>query len=147
VEDTRFLHCNIKTLNLIPNVLAGEKAKRAGAYEAVFHRGDRVSECAHSNVHILKDGVLRTAPADNLILAGIARAHLIAQCGKTGVKVDESAFTVDEMFNADEALVSSSGTFCLSASHIDGKPVGGKAPALLKKIQDALLEEFREGTR
>lgn len=57
VEDTRFFHCNIKTLNLIPNVMASQKAKEEGCQEAVFHRGDRVTECAHSNCHILKGGV------------------------------------------------------------------------------------------
>ena len=75
-EDTRFFHCDIKTLNLIPSVMASEKAKRAGAKECIFVRpGGRVTECAHSNVHILKDGVFRTAPTDHLILPGIARAH------------------------------------------------------------------------
>jgi D-alanine transaminase len=142
VEDTRFLHCNIKTLNLIPNVLAAEKAKRAGAAEAVFHRGDRVTECAHSNVHIIKDGVFQTPPADNLILGGITRAHLLVMCRKLGIPAKEEPFTVAQMVNADEVLVASCTSFCLSASHIDGKPVGGKAPVLLKKLQDGMLAEF-----
>ena len=84
VEDTRFYHCNIKTLNLIPSVMASQRAKEKGCQEAVFHRGDRVTECAHSNCHILKDGRLITAPLDNLILPGIARAHLINICEKSG---------------------------------------------------------------
>jgi D-alanine transaminase len=143
IEDTRFFHCNIKTLNLLPNVMASEKAKQAGCHEAVFHRGERVTECAHSNVHILKNGSLRTAPADNLILAGITRSHIISHCGDLGIPVEERAFTVGELFDADEVLISSSGTFCMSACHIDGKPVGGRAPDLLRKIQDSLMEEFR----
>jgi D-alanine transaminase len=147
VEDTRFLHCNIKTLNLLPNVMASEKAKQAGAYEAVFHRGDRVTECAHSNVHILKDGVFRTAPTDNLILPGIARAHLIAQCGRSGIPVEEKAFTVADMRDADEVIVSSSSSFCIPVSHIDGKPSGGRGEAILKKLRDALIEEFQEATK
>ncbi|MDR2102767.1 MAG: aminotransferase class IV [Treponema sp.] len=146
-EDTRYLHCNIKTLNLIPNVLAAEKAKQAGAYEAVFHRSERVTECSHSNVHILKDGVFYTAPADHLILPGIARAHLIAQCGKLGIPVSETPFAVAQMLAADEILLSSSGSFCLSVDRIDGKAVGGKAPELVRKLQDALLTEFHEATR
>jgi D-alanine transaminase len=145
-EDTRFLHCNIKTLNLLPNVMASEKAKRAGAWEAVFHRGEQVTECSHSNVHILKDGVLRTAPADNLILAGITRAHLLNVCKKLGVPVEERAFTVKEMMAADEVLATSSTSFALIADQIDGVPVGGKAAELAKRIQDELLAEFREAT-
>ena len=57
MEDTRFLHCNIKTLNLLPNVMAAEKAESMGCGECVFHRGDVVTECAHSNVSIIKDSV------------------------------------------------------------------------------------------
>ncbi|MDR2094569.1 MAG: aminotransferase class IV [Treponema sp.] len=146
VEDERYFFCNIKTLNLLPNVLAGEKAKRAGAYEAVFHRRGRVTECAHSNVHILKNGVFQTAPLDNLILPGIARAHLIAHCGKLGVPVAEKAFTLTEMLEADEVMVSSSSTFCASADCIDGTGVGGKAPELLAGLQASLIAEFQEAT-
>jgi D-alanine transaminase len=145
LEDTRFLHCNIKTLNLLPNVLAAEKARRAGAAEAVFHRGGRVTECAHSNVHILKDGVFQTPPADNLILGGITRLHLLAMCKKLGIPAKEEPFTLEELFNADEIVVSACTRSCLPASHIDGKPVGGKAPGLLKKLQDGMLAEFYEG--
>jgi D-alanine transaminase len=144
VEDTRFLHCNIKTLNLIPNVMAAEKAKRAGAAEAVFHRGERVTECAHSNVHVIKDGVFQTPPADNLILGGITRVHLLNMCKKLDIPAKEAPFTVREMINADEILIGSCTSFCLSASHIDGTPVGGKAPALLKKLQYGMLAEFYE---
>ncbi len=145
-EDTRFLHCNIKTLNLIPSVMASQLAKEAGCFETVLHRGERVTECAHSNVHIIKDGVFKTAPTDNLILPGIARAHLIRACKKHGIPVDETPFTVEEMMNADEVLVSSSSTFCLCAEEIDGKKIGGKAPEIVKTLQDEVLNEFWEAT-
>jgi D-alanine transaminase len=144
LEDTRFLHCNIKTLNLIPNVLAAEKARRAGAAEAVFHRGGRVTECAHSNVHIIKDGVFQTPPADNLILGGITRIHLLAMCDKLGIPTREEPFTLEELFDADEIMVAACTSFCLPASHLDGKPVGGKAPDLLRKLQNGMLAEFYE---
>lgn len=146
-EDTRFLHCNIKSLNLIPSVIAAHEAESRGCYEAVLHRGDRVTECAHSNVHILKDGTLKTAPADNLILAGTARKHLIDACAKLGVPVSETPFTVSELMDADEVIVSSTTAFCLSASEIDGVPVGGKAPKLLKKLQDLLMAGYLEATK
>ena len=147
VEDTRFLHCNIKTLNLIPSCVATEKAKKAGCQEAVFYRaGGRVTECAHSNVHIIKDGKLVTAPTDNLILPGIARAHLIRMCKKLGVPVSETPYTLKELFEAEEVLVTSSSNLCLHACEIDGKPVGGKNPELLEKIRAALLGEFYEKT-
>lgn len=146
-EDTRFLHCNIKTLNLIPSVMATQDAIEAGCDETVLHRGDRVTECAHSNVHILKNGTFITAPTDHLILPGIARAHLIKACKKLGIAVDETPFTLKEMMDADEVIVSSSGSLCLAAESIDGKPVGGKAPQLLKKLQDEVLREFNDETK
>ena len=146
MEDTRFLHCNIKTLNLIPSVIASEKAKQAGCDETVFHRGDRVTECAHSNVHIIKDGVFITAPTDNLILPGIARAHLIKACRKLGIPVSETPFTVAELMDADEIIISSAGSLCLAADEIDGKKAGGRAPELLRRLQDEVLREFMEET-
>lgn len=147
LEDTRFLHCNIKTLNLLPSVIAAQKTEEAGCQEAVFHRGDRVTECAHSNVSIIKDGVFRTAPTDNLILPGIARAHIIKKCKLFNIPVDETAFTLKDLMEADEVIVTSSGQFCMAVCEIDGQPVGGKASELVKKLQDALLNEFLEETK
>lgn len=146
VEDTRFLHCNIKTLNLIPNVMAAQKAELAGCDEVVFHRGERVTECAHSNVHILKDGTLYTAPTDQYILPGIARAHLISMCKLAGIPVSETPYNVEEMMAADEILVTSSSHFCYAADEIDGKEVGGKDSNRLHQLQELLFDEFYTAT-
>lgn len=146
-EDTRFFHCDVKTLNLIPSVIASEHAKRRGCQEAVFYRpGGRVTECAHSNVHILKDGALCTAPADELILPGIARAHLIRMCRTLGIPVHETPYYLSDLMGADEVLVTSSSNLCRFADRIDGVPVGGKAPELLEKIRSALMREFEDAT-
>lgn len=147
MEDTRFLHCNIKTLNLIPAVIASQRAKEAGCFEAVFHREGRVTECAHSNVHIIKDGTLITAPTDNFILPGIARKHIIKTCKKIGVPVLEKPFNLEQLFAADEILVSSAGALCLIANEIDGKKVGGKATELVEKMQEILLQDFLDQTK
>ncbi len=141
-EDRRFLMCNIKTIDLLPTVLASQRAEEQGAEECIFHRNGRVTECSHSNVHILKDGKLKTAPTDCYILPGIARAHLIKACKKLCIPVDETPFTLDELRNADEIMISSSSKFCLSADNLDGQKVGGKAPELLKAIQDEVFDEF-----
>ncbi|WP_186422263.1 aminotransferase class IV [Lacrimispora celerecrescens] len=146
MEDTRFFYCNIKTLNLLPSVLASQEALKAGAMEAVLHRGDMVTECAHSNVSILKNGTFLSHPNDNLILRGIAKTHMIQACYRLGIQVLERAFTMEELMDADEVIVTSSSNFCLHADVIDGKPVGGKDPVTLKKIQDAVLEEYLEYT-
>jgi len=146
MEDTRFLYCNIKTLNLLPSVLASQEALKAGAMETVLHRGDMVTECAHSNVSILKNGTFLSHPNDNLILRGIAKTHMIQACYRLGIQVLERAFTIEELMDADEVIVTSSSNFCLHADVIDGKSVGGKDPVTLKKIQDAVLEEYLEYT-
>ena len=146
-EDTRFLHCNIKTLNLIPSVMAAQKAEEAGCAEAVFYRpGNIVTEGAHSNIHILKDGTLYTHPTDNLILPGIARAHLLGACRALGIPCREEAFTLDQLFDADEVLVTSSSNLCRHADMIDGRPAGAKDPALYERIRSWLLDEFRTAT-
>lgn len=146
-EDIRFLHCDIKTLNLIPSVMAAEKAKQAGCYECVLYRtGGRVTECSHSNVHIIRDGVFRTAPTDNLILAGIARAHLIAACKRLGIPVDETPFTVDELMAADEIITSSSTAPCSRACQVNGQAAGMKREDLFKALHKAVFDEYYSDT-
>lgn len=146
LEDTRFFHCNIKTLNLLPSVIASQEAEKQGADEAVLHRGETVTECAHSNVSILKNGVFISHPNDHLILRGIAKTHMIAACYRLGIQVLERSFTLDELMDADEILVTSSSNFCRHAGQVDGKPAGGKDPETLKRIQDAVIEEYLEYT-
>ena len=137
MEDTRFLHCNIKTINLLPAVIANQRAEEAGCDETIFHRGERVTECSHSNVHIIKDGVLKTAPCDNLILPGIVRMHILELCRELGIKVIEEPFTVEEMFAADEIFFSSSSALTSRVCEIDGKPVGMKDEKTFAAIRDA----------
>jgi D-alanine transaminase len=146
LEDNRFFICHVKTLNLIPSVMANEHARIAGCDEAILHRDGRVTECAHSNIHIIKDGVFRTAPADNLILPGITRAHLFKVCAGLGIPVDETPFHLKDLFTADELIISSAGTLCTPVSHIDGKPVGGKDSSTLNKLRSAMIADFEAAT-
>ena len=147
VEDKRFFYNNIKTINLIPAVLYSTQANREGFDECVLHRGERVTECAHSNISILKDGCFITAPTDEYILPGIARKHLIEACHRLNVPVKEIVYTMDELMNADEVIVSSSTNLCLRTKTVDGKEVGFKDPALFKKLSDAVYSEFEEYTK
>ncbi|MDR2605977.1 MAG: aminotransferase class IV [Oscillospiraceae bacterium] len=146
LPDLRFQLCHIKTLNLIPSVLASQRVRESSADETVFHRDGVVTECAHSNVHILKDGVFRTHPLDCHILPGVTRKHLIQFCGELGIPVEERAFTLDEMLSADEVIVTSCGTLCNPVEEIDGVPVGGKGGAALANLQAAYEQRFLEGT-
>src|SRR5690625_4579238 len=93
-EDIRWLRCDIKTLNLLPNVLAKQKAVENNAIEAILHSGETVTEASASNVFIVKDGELFTHPANNYILSGITRKKIIQLCETLGIKVNEETFTV-----------------------------------------------------
>lgn len=145
-EDTRFYHCNIKTLNLLPSVRTAQRAKLGGFAETVFHRGEIVTECAHSNVSVLKDGVFYSHPNDEFILRGIAKTHMIQACYRLGITVIEKPFTFDFLKEADEIIVTSSSNFCLHADTLNGEPLGGKDPATLKAIQEEVLKEFYDYT-
>jgi D-alanine transaminase len=145
--ETRYSYCNIKTINLIPNVLASQKAKEAGCEEAVFHKDGLVSECSHSNIHILKDGVLKTAPLSPAILPGITRMHLLALAQENSIPVNETPFTLEELMDADEVLVTSSTALMRVADSVDGTPVGGKDSETLMTLWNAYLNMYRECTK
>lgn len=119
--DLRYKYCNIKTLNLLPAVIASEYAERKGAEEAVLCRGDTVTECAHSNISIIKNGILYTHPNCNLILPGIAREALLNECRRLDIPSREVAFTKEQLYEADAALVTSSTKICMLAESVDGK--------------------------
>ena len=147
VEDTRFFHCNIKTLNLLPNVMASQKAVAAGGDEEVLHRGDNDTESAPTNHTHKKNNGLKTHPTDHFILPGITRMHLIQECKKLLIPVDETPFTLEELFDADEIIVSSTSKLCSAACELDGKPVGGKDTALLRKLQESYYKRYLETTK
>ena len=141
-EDIRYAMCHVKTLNLIPNILANERAKEAGADEAVFVRDGMITEGSHTNIHILKDGALITHQTDNRILAGVTRAILLALCRDRGVPVCERAFSKDELLHADEVLVTSSTLGVRRVETVDGVKVGGRAEALYSGLRRAYRERF-----
>lgn len=142
MEDKRFLYCNVKTLNLLPAVLAAQKAEEEGCYETILHRGEIVTECSHSNVSILKDGVLYTHPNDEYILPGIAKNHLFLACEQLGIPVVQRPFTLTELRNADEVLVTSSSNPCSYADTFCDEPVGCKAQDTVAKIRHIVIGEY-----
>ena len=144
--DHRFEFCHIKTLNLLHNVLASQAATSQGLDDVVYHRDQRVTECAHSNISILINGVFQTAPLDHWILPGIARKYLLLMSQALGFDVLEHPFTVEEMLAADEVIVSSSGSLCAPVSEIDGRAVGGRDPERLQQLQDRIYQDFFKET-
>ncbi len=147
--DTRFFHCNVKTLNLLPAVMSSQAAKKEGVDETVYYRhemGDRVTECAHSNVSIIRDDELWTAPTDNLILPGIARKHLIKAANTLGIPVREEPYDLDTLRKAQEIIVTSSSNLCLFAEQFEGKPCGGGSPEVAEALRAEVNREFAEAT-
>ena len=137
-EDKRFYYCNVKTLNLIPNVLANQAAAEAGAAEAIFVRPDgTVTEGSHTNVHIIKDGVIHTHEDGNQILPGITKKSMIKAAKAIGMEVVEKAFTIDELKAADEIFVTGSSTFTLRINAVDGVPAGMKDDDSYRKVAEA----------
>lgn len=146
IEDLRFQYCNIKTTNLMPNVFAAEKATKAGATEAMLHRGDRVTEGAHSSILMIKDGTVVMPPLDELILPGITRRIIHNICDDNGIPVSVRAFSIDELMAADEIILCSTTKNVVYVYDIDGVAVGGKDRALAQKIQDLFLDEVYRDT-
>ena len=145
-EDKRYYYCNVKTVNLLPAVLASRAAADTDCDEAVFIRDGIVTECAHSNVSILKNETLITHPANEYILAGTGRAHLMDACRHFEIPVVEKEYTLDELKAADEVILTSASALCMRIVEVDGTAVGQKAPHTLQTLQDYLLADFVTAT-
>ena len=133
VPDVRWQRVDIKSVALLPNVLAKQAARDKGAREAWMVDGQgRVTEGASSNAWIVtRDGVLVTRPLDTGILPGITRSVVMDELKAQGIKVEERAFTVEEAYAARAAFVTSASQIVMPVVSIDGKPVGNGAPGLI----------------
>ena len=141
-DDVRYSMCNVKTLNLIPNVIASAKAERAGCDEAVFVRNGIVTECAHSNIFAVKDGIVYTHPNSNFILPGITRGRILFLCEKLDIPYKELPFSKEDLSSADDILVTSTTKLCLRATELDGKCVGMKKSTISERLISAVNEDF-----
>ncbi|RQX29334.1 D-amino-acid transaminase [Staphylococcus warneri] len=140
-EDIRWLRCDIKSLNLLGNVLAKEFAVKYNASEAIQHRGETVTEGASSNVYAIKDGKIYTHPINNFILNGITRRVIKWISEDKNIPFIEETFTVDFLKNADEVIISSTSAEVMPVVKIDGEDVGdGKVGTVTRQLQ----EEFNQ---
>ena len=130
--DARYGLCHIKSVNLLPNVLAASHAEKKGADEAIFVDGNTVRECSHSNISILAGDTLITHPLDRHILPGIMRGELIRHARLLGLRVLENAFTVSEAMASDGVFVTSTTKRCALADKIDSLPL--KTPSETAKM-------------
>jgi D-alanine transaminase len=141
VPDNRWKRVDIKSISLLPNVLAKQMAREQGAKEAWFvDRDGHVTEGSSSNAWIVtKGGKVVTRPADNGILRGITRSVLIDVIKAQGLEFEERPFTVEEAYGAREAFLTSASQIVMPVVRIDGRPVANGAPG---SVASALRAEF-----
>jgi D-alanine transaminase len=145
VEDIRWLRCDIKSLNLLGNILAKEEAASGGHFEAIQHRGETVTEGSSSNAFMVKDGVVYTHPATNLILNGITRRVIKDLADRNGVKFEEKTFTVDELLSADELFIASTTSEVMPVIKVDETVIGQGAPGpVTRKLQEWFTERIEK---
>ncbi|PLR98193.1 D-amino-acid transaminase [Bacillus sp. T33-2] len=136
-EDIRWLRCDIKSLNLLGNLLSKQKAADAGCFEAILHRDGTVTEGSHSNISIVQNGRIVTHPADNFILNGISRQTLLDICRCESIPYEERPFTVEELMAADEVFSTGTTVEVMPIIEVEGVPVGNNTPGpLTRKLQD-----------
>lgn len=138
--DIRWTRCDIKSVNLLPNVLAKQRAVEAGAFEALFIRDGVLTEGASSNIFAVVDGVLRTHPLCNLILGGITRAVVLELAAAAGVQLVEEPLRQDEISRADELFATGTATDVQPIVRVDGRPVGGGNPGPITRLLQEELE-------
>ena len=141
MDDWRWGRCDIKSVNLLPNVMARQKATQAGAFEAVFVRRGQVTEGAVSNVMIVKAGRVLTAPGGEQILSGVTRTLVLELARKEGLPVDERFVSREELLGADEVFLTSTTIEVLPVIRVDGKAIGpggsGKPGPVTQRLQAA----------
>jgi D-alanine transaminase len=141
--DERWARCDIKSVSLLPNVLARQAAREAGAGEAILVAPDGiVTEGAATNVWIVDaDGVLRTHPLNHAILPGCTRAALLALLKQRGIAVDERAFDLAALRSAREVMLTGATTLVKPVLALDGEPVGEGRPGPVAQL---LFSIFRQ---
>lgn len=141
VEDKRWLHCDIKSISLLGNIMALDEAQQKGYDEAVLVRDGIVTEASASNLWMVKDEVLYTHPDGNLVLPGIAKIKIRELVKALGIELKEVTFTEKELLAADECFKTSSVAEIMPIIEIDNQTIGDGTPGkVTKKLLNAYIE-------
>jgi D-alanine transaminase len=140
MPDIRWLRCDIKTVQLLPNVLAKQAAVERGATEAILIRDGVVTEGSHANVLAVFDGVLRTHPLNNLILPGITRGLVLDLARSLDIAVNEKSFSERELYEADELFIAGTTTDVMPIVRVNDRVIGAGVPGETTK---RLSREYR----
>lgn len=138
VPDTRWSRCDIKSIALLPNVLANQQAKDQGAFEALFVRDNVLIEGSHSNLFGVVNGELITYNMCGYILGGITRQLIMERAPEAGIRVREAPIHMDHFDRIEELFLSGTTTEVMPISKVDNKMIGdGKPGPITRKLQEA----------
>lgn len=144
--DLRWLRCDIKSVALLPNVIARQHASRRGAREAILVRaGVGVTEASAANVWTVRNGSLVTAPESNWILSGIVRGVVLEMAQRESLPVAERFLSADELSYADEVFLTGTTSQVLPVVEIDGRTVGdGLVGPVTRRLQELYLDRLQQ---
>ena len=125
-EDLRWFRADLKTVNLLPNILAENFAHKKNKYTAILIKNNKITEGAHSNIWIIKKNKILTHPLNNEILKGVTRTVLKLIIKKIGLTLKENSFTKDQLYKADEVFLTSSGSFITPILKIDNNIINNR---------------------
>ncbi|SFE30652.1 D-amino-acid transaminase [Alteribacillus iranensis] len=144
LEDIRWLRCDIKTINLLGNIMAKRKAEDNSCQEALQHREGVITEGSSSNIFFVKDGTLYTHPANHYILNGITRQHVVHLANARHIPVEEKAFTLQEASEADEIFITSTVQEIIPVTELKGEMEASFSPGpITRELQD----DFRQSVQ
>ncbi|HEX5385838.1 MAG TPA: aminotransferase class IV [Gemmatimonadales bacterium] len=144
--DLRWSRCDIKSVNLLPNVLAGQRASEQGAFEAILVRDGQVTEATRSNMFAVAGGVLFTHPTGPRILPGVTRAVVLELARAAGVPVREEAIAAEALADADEVFLTGTTADVLPVVEIDRRAVGkGEPGPVARRLGGMLVERLGIG--
>jgi D-alanine transaminase len=143
--DERWSRCNIKSIALLPVVLAKRAAREAGVFEALLVRDGIVTEGGASNAFCVRDGVVFTHPEGPRILSGVTRGVVLDAARRIGIEVRHEPVTIGDFRAADEAFLSSTTMNVMPVTKLDGMPIGdGKVGPITRRLAEAVEEIIRE---
>lgn len=141
INDMRWSRCDIKSIALLPNILAYQEAVEKGYYENLFVRNGIITEATHSNIFFVRGGTVLTHPESVFILSGITRTLTLDLCRMLGIPVEERALSSDELPYIEEAFLTSTSAEVLPVTHLEGVPVGsGKPGPVVSRLRNAFRD-------
>jgi len=146
LPDERWLRCDVKSVSLLPNILARQRAVTAGAREGILIRSGIVTECTSANVFGVVDGTLRTHPLSPLILGGITRGVVLEEARRLGIPTLEEPMLAQDLFRADELFYTGTTSHVQPIGRVDGREISQAAGEITTRLQDAYFQRLAADT-